>query len=66
MHDHRGATAFKQIEIKMENTMKIDLWSSLLMISINDPTFENKVQVIKIECRSSQEVWLHKSLQKQK
>ena len=48
MHSQRDTSAVKWIKTTIRSTMKIDLLNSLLMISINDSSLENKVQVIKI------------------
>ena len=44
----RGASALRQIMTKMRISMKMDLSNSRLMVSINGPSLEYKVQAIKI------------------
>ena len=49
----RGASAVKQIMTKMRISMKMDLSNSLLMVLINGPSRECKVQAMKIIWQTS-------------
>ena len=41
----RGASTVKHIKTRIRISMKLNLLNSLLMISMNDPSLENKAQV---------------------